>query len=1268
MSDNKDVRRGIVLYLDGKEVVNNITAIEAECRKLVKEQKSMTRGSKEYIEQGKKIRMLKGILAEHNQQLRAIRTEVDKSTFSLGKFVDGFNRFGGFVASSIAALTGFVLGLKALRDEQNKLEDSQSGLQALTGLDDDSISWLTDHAKELSTTMTEEGLRVRQSANEILDAFMLVGSAKPELLGNKKALADVTEEAMRLQAAAKDITLNQAVDALTLALNQYGDAADQAVRYTNVLAAGSKAGSANIASEAKAIRTAGTAAASAKVPIEQTVALIETLAYKGIKDEIAGTGLKKFFLVLQTGARETNPAIVGLDKALENLKNKKMDATAIKKMFGEEGYNSASVIIQNTDMVKQFTEAVTGTNIAYEQAAINSDTASAKLAQARNQMKLAGIELVEKLNPAIMISTNAMTYVVKILPRLIDWFKKWNTEMAVITLAILLYATRIKLITTYHTVLNTVIKAATIVQGAYRLSMIALNDALAGDVRALAAFTRQMASTNVVTKVIAASTMLYRAAVELLTFRFKGAAVALKGFFGVVKMGGFGLLLSVVTAASLAWLTLSKRMDTVTKAQRKLNDIKKEAISSVQTEIAEVKSLYNIATDTNASYTARKEAIEALNKLSPEYLGNLTLESINTSEAKKSMDGYIASMIRKATIQTELNRLGEINAKLAKYDNNAVNYLDKEINAWELLWNAATTGSAIPEWEELLEEKKMLEKSLQEAQEEDFNATKPQRTLEIVKKELEDAEQLLKKLNNTNTELFSGGELIAYNAQLKTVSASIVKLKSEKEQLEEEEKKKRGGGTGVESETEAQKRIKKELAEIETEYLQKQNELKKRYLQDEKMTQQAYANELEKLELEKLDKQLAIAGLEPDAREKINQKIVDISLTTKQKIERILESITKEGLTEYQKQKAELEKHENEELEVLQKALDQKLISVQKYEETLLAIKKKYAEKVKKIEEKRTDEESEAIQRRYQDRIQSVIDDANGDLKKLNFKSFFSKVSSSAIEMRQEIESTFSKDDPLFASLMQQITELDEFAVNEMEDLKNNIVDTLSSLGESFADFFTNEETDFGDFMGNVLTILLDSLEKQLIATQANAIATITMNDIMTKGFAGIATAAKIALITAAFETAKGLLNNFYTGGYTGGGDWDEPKGVVHSNEFVANRFAVANPAVRPVLDLIDVAQRTGSIDNLSSDDIAAVTGKSDFSPVTVVSSPVPVPDHGSDDEVKFLLIECSRLMKQMRERLKEPLIARTYANGKGGTMEAEELVNKMKRNAQRRR
>lgn len=100
-----------------------------------------------------------------------------------------------------------------------------------------------------------------------------------------------------------------------------------------------------------------------------------------------------------------------------------MDAGAIKKMFGEEGYNTASVILQNTEMVKDFTAAVTGTNVAYEQAAINSDTAQAKLEQARNKMKLAAIDLGEKLNPALTVSTNMLTNILKYLPGLIDWFQ-----------------------------------------------------------------------------------------------------------------------------------------------------------------------------------------------------------------------------------------------------------------------------------------------------------------------------------------------------------------------------------------------------------------------------------------------------------------------------------------------------------------------------------------------------------------------------------------------------------------------------------------------------------------------------------------------------------------------------------------------------------------------------------------------------------------------------------------------------------------------------
>ncbi len=65
----------------------------------------------------------------------------------------------------------------------------------------------------------------------------------------------------------------------------------------------------------------------------------------------------------------------------------------------------------------------------------------------------------------------------------------------------------------------------------------------------------------------------------------------------------------------------------------------------------------------------------------------------------------------------------------------------------------------------------------------------------------------------------------------------------------------------------------------------------------------------------------------------------------------------------------------------------------------------------------------------------------------------------------------------------------------------------------------------------------------------------------------------------------------YYTGGYTGGTKYRKEAGVVHEGEFVANHLAVANPAVRPVLDLIDHAQRTGRVAALTPAAIAAAAG-----------------------------------------------------------------------------
>ena len=55
-------------------------------------------------------------------------------------------------------------------DALSAKQESSANLKALTGLDDQSIQWLTEQAERLSTQMDETGLRVTQSSREILEA------------------------------------------------------------------------------------------------------------------------------------------------------------------------------------------------------------------------------------------------------------------------------------------------------------------------------------------------------------------------------------------------------------------------------------------------------------------------------------------------------------------------------------------------------------------------------------------------------------------------------------------------------------------------------------------------------------------------------------------------------------------------------------------------------------------------------------------------------------------------------------------------------------------------------------------------------------------------------------------------------------------------------------------------------------------------------------------------------------------------------------------
>lgn len=686
-----DLNRSIKIYIDGSEAQQGIAKVEAAVQKLEAKLASLNKGEADYEAKSKELqkelnaktrtletykkkveetdRVLKNLSGATYQELLAVQKQVRKdlqnavpgtekynAALEQNRRVslqvaaaqkamrvevgsqgnvwlranDFINKYIGIIGAAIAAVTGLTLKLNQLREARNKREEAKADVQALTGLDEESIEWLEQQAKRLSTSMDENGIRIRQSATEILDAYKLVGSAKPELLQDKEALNAVTQQTLIL-AQASGMTLKDAVDAVTLSLNQFGDGADQAARYANVMAAGSKYGSAAVESVTKSLRNSGVAAASANVSIEQTVGMIETLAEKGIKDEVAGTGLKKFFLTLQTGADETNPKIVGLETALDNLAAKQLNATKIKEMFGEEGYNVASVLINETEKVKYYTQAVTGTGVAIEQAGIKSQTAAAKLDQAKNKMQEMGIALMEKLNPGLVSAANGIVNWTQKGVKLVDFIVRHIGVITTLTASIAAYYAGVKIATLWETKLKDA-KLATL------------------------AVDKLQAVWN---KTLLSGTLLLSSAKYALTGNIKLAAAAWKQFSALISKSPLGLILSIVTAVGVGLYQLSKRSDEATDSLSRMNG---ELIS----EQHSLDSLFGALKRTAVGSQQRRDLIQQINDKYGTYLPNLLTEKSNLDEINEAYKRINRTLVTQLAMKYKNEEIGNITSEAAK--------------------------------------------------------------------------------------------------------------------------------------------------------------------------------------------------------------------------------------------------------------------------------------------------------------------------------------------------------------------------------------------------------------------------------------------------------------------------------------------------------------------------------------------------------------------------------------------------------------------------
>ena len=185
-----------------------------------------------------------------------------------------------------------------------------------------------------------------------------------------------------------------AAQVLTTAMNQYGVSLDDPVaasqemaRMMNVMAAAGQAGSAELPAISAALQQCGMAAKAAGVSFEETNAAIQVLDKAGKKASEGGVALRNVLGQLSKGRFVEKQAREELEKAgidvvalgdnskslkerLDMLKPMLNDSALLSKFFGVENANAARALIQGTDALQDFTDAVTGTNSATDQAAI----------------------------------------------------------------------------------------------------------------------------------------------------------------------------------------------------------------------------------------------------------------------------------------------------------------------------------------------------------------------------------------------------------------------------------------------------------------------------------------------------------------------------------------------------------------------------------------------------------------------------------------------------------------------------------------------------------------------------------------------------------------------------------------------------------------------------------------------------------------------------------------------------------------------------------
>ena len=317
-----------------------------------------------------------------------------------------------------------------------ELDSQMHDLSAVAGVTGEGLKTIENYARESAKTFGSDAGTAVQGYKLLLSQLTPELGKCPQAL---KAMGDAIQTTSKLMGG--DGTA--AAEVLTTAMNQYGvsladpmEASRKMAEMMNTMAAAGQAGSAELPAIKAALEQCGMAAKAANVSFEETNAAIQVLDKAGKKGSEGGVALRNTLSILSQGRflpKDTREELekAGIDvialgdkskslkERLEMLKPILSDSALFSKLFGMENANAARALVQGTDLLAHFTEAVTGTNSAVEQAGVIMESAAEKKARFRQKiedLKISFAQLTGGVSSYIGIMAGMLVPVSQLMP------------------------------------------------------------------------------------------------------------------------------------------------------------------------------------------------------------------------------------------------------------------------------------------------------------------------------------------------------------------------------------------------------------------------------------------------------------------------------------------------------------------------------------------------------------------------------------------------------------------------------------------------------------------------------------------------------------------------------------------------------------------------------------------------------------------------------------------------------------------------------------